>query len=104
MASPKKDSRLITVDGVVYRWRVRRRPAGPAPIAFAVQRADRLGAVLIATLPGTEPAVWAGTRTGPVVRSIVAETIRRGRERGWRPDQPGAAFPIDMDAEIWAHR
>lgn len=35
MAIPKKGSRLITVDGIVYRWWVRRKPTSARGTAGA---------------------------------------------------------------------
>ncbi|MEU4558812.1 hypothetical protein AB0F72_10490 [Actinoplanes sp. NPDC023936] len=69
-----------------------------------MERADRRGAVLLATMPDSNPADWIGPPTAPVVPSIVAEVVRQGRERGWRPEQPGPAFPITAGREIWAAR
>ncbi|MDI6104702.1 hypothetical protein QLQ12_39535 [Actinoplanes sp. NEAU-A12] len=98
MTLAKKRSRLITVDGVVYRWRVRRRPAQQGPLSFAIERADRRGTVLIATA-GTRPAEWVGTASPPAVPSIVAGLIRRARDEGWQPEQPGSAFPLTVGPE-----
>lgn len=60
MAIPKKGSRLITVDGVVYRWRIRHKPTycqddGWGPMTFAVQLADSPAAVLLVSLPFHRP-------------------------------------------------
>ena len=96
MTLAKKRSRLITVDGVVYRWRVRRRPANQGPLSFAIERADRRGTVLIATTPGTRPTEWVGTAAPPAVPSIVADLIRRAKDEGWRPEEPGHAFPLTV--------
>ncbi|MEV6305558.1 hypothetical protein AB0M02_39510 [Actinoplanes sp. NPDC051861] len=102
-----KGSRLITVDGLAYRWRVRRRPTHSqalawAPLSFAVERADRHGCVLIATMPGAHPRNWRGTGSAAVLPSIVATVIRQARERGWHPDSPGPAFRLAVSPEIWA--
>ncbi|GIE81875.1 hypothetical protein Aph02nite_78250 [Actinoplanes philippinensis] len=102
MTVVKKRSRLITVDGVVYRWRVRRHPAHQGPLSFAIERADRRGTVLIATTPDTRPTDWVGTATPPAVPSIIAAMIREAHEQGWRPDSPGPAFPLSMDAQSWS--
>ena len=56
MALVKKGSRLITVDGVGYRWRVRGRPTysqgiGQTGLTFAVERVDLKGSVLVVTMP-----------------------------------------------------
>ncbi|GAA4959476.1 hypothetical protein [Actinoplanes utahensis] len=97
MSPAKKRTRLITVDGVVYRWRVRRRPAHQGPLSFAIERADRRGTILIATTPGTRPTEWMGTATPPAVPDLVATLIRQARDRGWHPDDPGPALPLTLD-------
>jgi hypothetical protein len=101
MTVVKKRSRLITVDGVVYRWRVRRRPAHQGPLSFAIERADRRGTVLIATTPDTRPTDWVGTATPPAIPAIVAAMIRKARNQGWHPDTPGPAFPMTVTPEAW---
>ncbi|MFC7529624.1 hypothetical protein [Actinoplanes sp. GCM10030250] len=107
MALVKKGSRVITVDGLAYRWRVRRRPTYPqgvaaTPLSFAVERADRRGAVLIATMPGAHPSNWIGAAGVSVVPSIVAAVIRRARAQGWQADRPGPSFALTVSGEIWA--
>jgi hypothetical protein len=104
MTVVKKRSRLITVDGVVYRWRVRRRPAYQSPLSFAIERADRRGTILIATAPDTRPTGWVGTATPAAVPSLVAAMIREAHDRGWRPDTPGPAFPLTVTPDTWATR
>ncbi|MEU7742861.1 hypothetical protein [Nonomuraea sp. NPDC049158] len=52
MAIPKKGSRLITVDGTIFRWRVRRKPTycqgnSRGPMTFAVEVADVSGRALL---------------------------------------------------------
>jgi hypothetical protein len=80
MALKKKGFRLITIDGVVYRWRVRK-----DPLSFAIEQADRRGAILL----GGVNRARLNTTAVPL---LVAEMVRRGREQGWQPDQPGAVF------------
>ncbi|SDZ11915.1 hypothetical protein SAMN05444365_105406 [Micromonospora pattaloongensis] len=98
MALPRKGSRPITVDGVDYRWMVRRRAsAGPAPLSFVVEHADDPGALLVVSLPWAHPRPGQG-RPGEVVRpGIVASAITTARDRGWHPDQPGPPFPLSGD-------
>ena len=53
MALTRKGSRLITVDGVVYRWRTRGRPTypqapGELPLAVAVEQAGYKGSDRVA--------------------------------------------------------
>ncbi|GAA3312829.1 hypothetical protein GCM10020219_023560 [Nonomuraea dietziae] len=68
MAIPKKGSRLITVDGARFRWRVRRKPTycqgnSWGPMMFAMELADTLGRVLLVSLPCSRPDAWWGERT-----------------------------------------
>ena len=107
MALVRKGSRLITVDGIVYRWRVRKRPTyaqgiGDSPLSFAVEQADQRGTVLIASMPTAHPSNWVGAPALPVVPSLVAAVIRRAREQGWHPEHPGSAFTLTAGPEIWA--
>jgi hypothetical protein len=97
VALTKKGSRLITVDGVVYRWRVRGRPTyaqalGERPLAVAVEQADCKGCVLLVSMPQDHPSNWIGGPSIPVLPSQVAAVIRRALGEGWRPSQPAAAF------------
>lgn len=97
MALTKKGSRLVTVDGVVYRWRVRGRPTyaqalGERPLAFAVEQADCKGSVLLVSMPQDHPSNWTGGPSIPVLPSEVAAVIRKALGEGWRPSQPAAAF------------
>src|SRR5690242_2146820 len=67
VAIPKKGSRLITVDGTVFRWRVRHKPTycqgmAWAPLSFAAERAEEPGAVLVVSLPRARPDNWLAER------------------------------------------
>jgi hypothetical protein len=100
MALVKKGSRLITVDGVVYRWRLRRRPTYPQGIgqrrlAFAVEQVDRKGSVLLVTVPQDHPSNWMGGPAVPVLPSTVAAIVRKALTQGWQASQPGPAFRLD---------
>lgn len=84
----KKGSRLITVDGVVYRWRVIGSvrccvPCSNGVSDFAVQRVGRRSAVLL-----------AGTSAFPVVPSVVEAGVRAALGRGWRSMETGPAFSL----------
>ncbi|MFG1948683.1 hypothetical protein [Nonomuraea sp. NPDC048826] len=101
MSMPEKGSRLITVDGAVYRWRVRRKPAsgpdgGQAPLTFAVERAEESRGVLVVVLPCARPDNWKGERTIVVRPVLVAGCIRRALDRGWNPGQRGPAFTLTV--------
>lgn len=97
MALTKKGSRLITVDGVVYRWRVRGRPTyaqalGERPLAFAVEQANYKGSILLVGMPQDHPSNWFGGPSIPVLPSQVAAVIRKALGEGWQPNQSTTAF------------
>ncbi|MED7926262.1 hypothetical protein SMD20_18545 [Nonomuraea sp. LP-02] len=101
MAIPKKASRLITVDGTVFRWRVRHKPTydeGMAwsPLSFAVERAEEPGAVLMVSLPYARPDNWLGERAIAIRPALVVGCIRRAVEQGWNSGQPGAGFALTV--------
>ncbi|MGW4474897.1 hypothetical protein ACWENQ_34955 [Nonomuraea sp. NPDC004354] len=101
MAIPKKGSRLITVDGVAYRWRVRHKPTycegnSWGPLTFAVELADGPGRVLLVSLPCSRPDAWYGERTMSIRPALVTATIRRARARGWNPCQAGNAVNVSL--------
>ncbi|WP_237102090.1 hypothetical protein [Nonomuraea sp. MG754425] len=102
MAMPKKGSRLITVDGVAFRWRVRHKPAycqgsGWSPLSFSAERAgEEPGSVLVVSLPCARPDNWAGARTITIRPRLVAGCIRRALEQGW---SPGSAFTLTVDED-----
>ncbi|GAA0677110.1 hypothetical protein GCM10010193_32950 [Kitasatospora atroaurantiaca] len=88
MALRKKGTRLITVDGMAYRWRV----SGGAGCCtgcasgrfeFVVEQADQKGAVLM-----------AATSAFPVVPSIVGAGVRAALDQGWQPARRGSAFRL----------
>ncbi|MEW1838733.1 hypothetical protein AB0392_12325 [Nonomuraea angiospora] len=101
MAIPKKGSRLITVDGTVFRWRVRHKPTydeGMAwsPLSFAVERAEEPGAVLVVSLPCARPDNWLAERTIAIRPALVVGCIRRAVEQGWNLGHPGSGFTLTV--------
>ncbi|GAB4586720.1 hypothetical protein Ntsu_45520 [Nocardia sp. IFM 10818] len=101
MTLTRKGSRRITVDGVVYRWRVRGRPTYDqgncwSPCTYAVELAEGGGAVLVVKTDRPHPSNWAGRAAEPVLPGEVAETIRVALERGWVPSGKGTGFRLDM--------
>lgn len=97
MALTKKGSRLITVDGIVDRWRVRGKPTYDQalcerPLTFAIEQADCKGSVLLVAMPQDHPSNWIGGPPAPVLPSTVAVVVRKALAEGWRPSQSAAAF------------
>ncbi|MEV5237989.1 hypothetical protein AB0K89_02480 [Streptomyces cinnamoneus] len=101
MALGKKGARRIVVDGVTYRWRLRRRPTYSqalcwSPCTYAVECADGGGAVLVVTTGAPHPGNWFGRPATPVLPVDVAGHIRMALSRGWAPDRPGSPFSLDL--------
>ncbi|SDJ29590.1 hypothetical protein SAMN05421874_101350 [Nonomuraea maritima] len=95
---------LITVDGTVFRWRVRRKPTycqgnSWGPMTFAVESADASGRVLLVSLPCSRPDAWWGERTMAVRPALVTATIRMALNHGWDPRQAGNAFELALTDE-----
>ncbi len=105
MAIPKKGSRLIVVDGVQYRWRVRGRPTYGQEIFgaawyLAIESVESKGQVMVVDLPQVHPdslmITAAKDKIVPVLPSDVEKYIRMGLQAGWRPDQPGKQFLMSI--------
>jgi hypothetical protein len=63
MGMLKKGSRLLIVDGIEYRWRVRNKPTysqglTSSPLILAIEQASNPGAKLVAELPSAHPSNW----------------------------------------------
>ncbi|MEV6426421.1 hypothetical protein [Nocardia sp. NPDC051463] len=100
MTLPKKGARRIVVDGVAYRWRVRRRPTYMQAIAlmrltFAVEHADCPGSTLVVETSHAHSRNWMGIPPVSVRPADVAASIRLGLARGWKPSSPGSPFMLD---------
>ncbi len=65
MATRRTGSRPIVVDGVAYRWRIRRRATscqadyGRGKLHVAVELAERRGAVLVLVTDCPHPRDWS---------------------------------------------
>ncbi len=111
MALAVKGSRLITVDGTVYRWRMRPNPTYGqqclgSPLTFAVELAGARGTVLAVTVPDVSHPASLVAGSSLIVRpALVAAVIRTALSRGWEPAASGAPFRLnlasrDLPAEV----
>ncbi len=101
MALVKKGSRTIVVDGVTYRWRLRKRPTYSqglvwSPCTFAVEHVDGSGRTLVVRTNRPHAGNWAGGTPEAVVPSVVAGAIQLALRRGWKPTRPGSPFLLDL--------
>lgn len=102
MALNKKGSRRITVDGIEYRWRIRRKPSYTqglcwAPMTYAVEAVSgsQSDTILIVTSGQAHPSNWVGVETEPIRPAHVAASIREARGQGWDPTRGGSSFRLD---------
>jgi hypothetical protein len=100
MGMLKKGSRLIIVDEVQYRWRVRqRRPYYRAdvyyvPMLLVVETADNPRAKLVVELLQEHPADWMLRPVNAVLPSQAADYLRAGIAAGWDADIRGKPFVV----------
>jgi hypothetical protein len=104
MALTVKGSRLIAVDGAIYRWLMRRTPSYHqeclgGPLTFAAGLADANGSVLTVTVPdaGRPDRLVLAARPSLIVRpALVEAVIRTALGRGWQPAAPGPQFQLSL--------
>lgn len=101
MALGHRGSRRITVDGVTYSWRLRRRPTYSqalcwSPCTYAVEHAELHGSVLVVTTDQPHLSNWLGQEARPVVPADVVDAIKTALSRGWAPTAPGSPFFLDL--------
>jgi hypothetical protein len=107
MSIPKKGARIITVDGIQYRWRIRHKPTymqalGQSNLTFAVELAEQPGAKLVAGMIQVRPDAWLNNdtpETSAVLPSHVAQIIRQAIDLGWQPHLPGRIFRLQSRVE-----
>jgi hypothetical protein len=102
MAIPRKGSRLITVDGTLYRWTVRPKPTYSAalawtPLTFAVEQADAPGQILLVSTASPRLDNWLGLPGAPVTPRLVEHGVRTAIATGWLPSRSGSAFRLSLN-------
>ena len=102
MALAVKGSRLITVDGTVYRWRMRRNPTYGqlclgSPLTFAVELAGARGTVLAVTVPDVSHPASLVAGSSLIIRpALVAAVIRTALGRRWESAASGTPFRLSL--------
>jgi hypothetical protein len=98
VATRKTGSRRLVVDGVAYRWRIRRRATysqadyGCGTLHVVVELAEQPGAVLVLYTDRPHPADWGTRRVVPVCPSDVAGWVREAVAAGWESSRAGPQF------------
>jgi hypothetical protein len=100
MAIRKTGSRQIIVDGMAYRWRIRRKPTYcqacfAGCLTVAIQLAENPGRTLLA-LGAARPDNLIGNPSVIVTPQTVAATIRAALAEGWEPATQGPQFVIHL--------
>jgi hypothetical protein len=107
MALPRKNSRVIAVDGRRYRWLATYADItwceAPCPLRLAVQQEGGRGQMLLANFARQkeiEGRTWVFPRYGSeVTPAVVADIIRAGLAAGWEPEaarRPPLALEADQ--------
>ena len=103
MATRRTGSRRLVVDGVAYRWRIRKRATysqtdyGSSTLHIAVELAEQSGTVLVLYTDLLHPAGWGGTRQVVQIRpSDVTDWVRQALIAGWIPSLPGPQFLLHV--------
>jgi hypothetical protein len=102
MAIRKTGSRRIVVDGVEYRWRIRRRATysqidyGSGTLHVAIESAEQAGAVLVLITDRPHPQDCVPRRLMPATPSDVAGWVRQAIRAGWMPSKPGPQFSLRL--------
>ena len=104
MAIRKLGSRRIVVDGVVFRWRIRKRvtygqQCFAAGLCVAVELSDCPASVLL-LLPGAHPKNWMTKDAKPVKPADVTRWIREAILAGWDPEKRGPQFFLKVDGSV----
>jgi hypothetical protein len=98
VATRKTGSRRLVVDGVVYRWRIRKRATnlqadyGWGMLDVAVELAEQPGAVLVLFTDRPHPSDWNTRQVVPIRPANMAGWVREALAAGWVPSQPGPQF------------
>lgn len=100
MAVRKTGSRRITVDGVVYRWRIAPEPSDEEfswarPMLASVQLAEGRGRVLFVRC-GLRPGNVLDQPGAVVTPGRIAAVIRQALGQGWDPSGNGPALVTEL--------
>ena len=94
MAIPKKKSRLISVDGLEYRWLISFNRDAPfyRIVTIAVQLSNSPRTKLIVYPIGVDVNFVDYDRDEPFTPKVVEQFIRRARDTGWKPTDSSGTF------------
>lgn len=102
MAIPQKGSRRIVVDGVAYRWTIRRKPTYNqllgSRMTFAVQLDnEKLASTLVVNTPYQRPDSAIAKQKAVIMPRDVTAAIRAALLEGWEPEVDAGTFEFTFD-------
>ncbi len=94
MAIPKKGSRKIVVNDIVYRWRVRWKPSYAqecegSNFTTAVELFEEPKSVLHITFPWVRYDAYFGVAEKSVTPKLIEQCIKNALQEGWQPNKNG---------------
>lgn len=97
MAIPKKGTRIITINGMKFRWRIRKKPTyhqglTNSPMTFSVELAHNSKSVLVVETPYAHPNNFMNVPAVSILPSYVAHCIKLALKKGWLPSVQGKPF------------
>jgi len=104
MAIPKKGSRTIIVEGVKYRWLIRRKATysqtdyGKGKIHVAVEHAANPGTTLIIHTDRAHPKDWNTQNIIPVTPSDISNWIKQALALKWEAEERGPQFSVYIES------
>ena len=94
MAIPKKGSRKIVVDNVLYRWRIRWKPSYSQEcqdncLCAAAEIYENPQSALHIAFPWARYKLYSSFNVEPVTPRHIELMIRKALEKGWQPNKNG---------------
>ncbi|MBC8139339.1 MAG: hypothetical protein H8F28_25975 [Fibrella sp.] len=108
MAMPKKGSRSIVVDDVLYRWRTRGEREYNMTVAVEPVTDGGMSSLIVDTSvmaptnspPDDKDGKWFGAYTISVTPAVVEAYIRQAMNKGWKPTEKGKPFILVADKSM----
>ncbi|MEP0266500.1 hypothetical protein [Dokdonia sp.] len=101
MAIPKKGSRKISVDNVVYRWMIRRKYKSADDLLMVAIEKEEHGKTILYVITDFLRPDGAFQKIGTVSQGIITPKdienyIRTALLKGWKPENNGSEFVLHM--------
>lgn len=105
MGIPRKGSRPICVQGINYRWLVRKKATysqvdyGIGYLHVAITLEENQGTVLVIFTNHKHPLDVVAKEIIPVIPSIVSSWILEALNLGWQPENDGSQFHVRISED-----